>query len=966
MAAPFLLLSVVAVLFGPSSQLPNEVKLEKNAYKEVLVAIGSDVKENDDVIKRIQDVFTKASVRLHTATRQRVYFNSVNILIPDTWQPKPEYQIPQSGQTFDSSNVRIDTPNPVWGNNPYTKQLGGCGEAGEFIHLTPEYLLKKNASEYRWGPPDKSLVHEWGHLRWGLFDEYPIDKEGDSHFYQTGTRLNPVRCTEDVRGRPLNSKTFDRCKVDRATLQVEKDCRFYPDLKENSVKASQMYMQFIDSVQDFCDDGTLGDSLIIHNRLAPNKQNRMCGGQSAWEVMRKHMDFKDGANPATVSVPATSFQLLQRKSKRVVLLLDTSTSMLTPDEIPITLMIQAARYYILDLLEAGTQLSVITFDKAAVVKMPLIKITDMASRQAMLEFLPRKNETADATALGAGLLQSVGVLTDGGSNNDGAKGSKIIVISDGQQTAQPSAEEIMRDDVIPRNIVVDTVAYSSEADLYLSEMSATTGGKSFFISSDLASTGLFDAMNAIGTSDESDLRTAPVTVESSAMTVSPPNSTQGSFFIDSTIGNNTKMMYAYLIDTEVEVKVTSPSGVVFDKNSPNYSNDRTLKQIEIDVPATAEVGEWKYEITAQKETTVMAHVLSKAKGDKEDAIRVQSFFGKGAKTLGEEAAAQLTIFAQVTRGYAPVIGVNVIAIIEGDNTKIFVPLQDKGIGVDITKDDGIYSGMFTRHLINVGGRYNVKINVDNPENKGKIATSGGGSGALTIPRNITDPIPSEVKYEDVGSMKRVAVAGEMQVDPPINEAEVKDVIPPPRITDLKVTMVTLNDSILTLTWTAVGDDVSRGNETVYDLRVGSYEEILDKPDQSTSINMITLQPPEIAGEVETRQIDLSLFDHNHQTHFFRIRSTDEAGNSAEYSNIVSVVLALPETFSSGGAVVFAGDEVPVAGPGDNTAIIAIACIFGIIGFAVLVVAVFAIIYAVNKRKVGGDTVVTYDNAACKV
>jgi hypothetical protein len=45
--------------------------------------------------------------------------------------------------------------------------------------------------------------------------------------------------------------------------------------------------------------------------------------------------------------------------------------------------------------------------------------------------------------------------------------------------------------------------------------------------------------------------------------------------------------------------------------------------------------------------------------------------------------------------------------------------------------------MFTRYLINAGGRYNVRVNVDNPDNTGKITTSGGGSGALTIPRNIT-------------------------------------------------------------------------------------------------------------------------------------------------------------------------------------------------------------------------------------
>ena len=34
------------------------------------------------------------------------------------------------------------------------------------------------------------------------------------------------------------------------------------------------------------------DPSTLHNRDAPNKQNALCGGRSAWEVMREHNDFK--------------------------------------------------------------------------------------------------------------------------------------------------------------------------------------------------------------------------------------------------------------------------------------------------------------------------------------------------------------------------------------------------------------------------------------------------------------------------------------------------------------------------------------------------------------------------------------------------------------------------------------------------------------------------------------------------
>jgi transcription antitermination factor NusA-like protein len=55
----------------------------------------------------------------------------------------------------------------------------------------------------------------------------------------------------------------------------------------------------------------------------------------------------------------------------------------------------------------------------------------------------------------------------------------------------------------------------------------------------------------------------------------------------------------------------------------------------------------------------------------------------------------VTYMFQVTRGYAPVIGVKAMAVIEGDNTKIIVPLQDKGIG-EILARIGFVGFMFSK------------------------------------------------------------------------------------------------------------------------------------------------------------------------------------------------------------------------------------------------------------------------------
>ena len=46
-------------------------------------------------------------------------------------------------------------------------------------------------------------------------------------------------------------------------------------------------------VVTFCDNDE-SNLETLHNDEAPSQQNTVCGGRSAWEVMRDHEDFRDG------------------------------------------------------------------------------------------------------------------------------------------------------------------------------------------------------------------------------------------------------------------------------------------------------------------------------------------------------------------------------------------------------------------------------------------------------------------------------------------------------------------------------------------------------------------------------------------------------------------------------------------------------------------------------------------------
>ena len=50
--------------------------------------------------------------------------------------------------------MRVDLPNAVHLDSPYTVQPGGCGDPGEYIHITRNFLLELNdKSTELFGPP---------------------------------------------------------------------------------------------------------------------------------------------------------------------------------------------------------------------------------------------------------------------------------------------------------------------------------------------------------------------------------------------------------------------------------------------------------------------------------------------------------------------------------------------------------------------------------------------------------------------------------------------------------------------------------------------------------------------------------------------------------------------------------------------------------------------------------------------
>ena len=170
----------------------------------LVVGISPDVPENPDVIDQIKHLMVEASRELLIATRNRAYFKQIKILLPKTWT-NTEFDQPLEGEFFEDAEIRVDRPNPVYSDAPYTLRGSGCGEPGSYIHFTPGTgekfcllfflqfsdagFLNDNAA---YGNIGKVLVHEWAKLRWGVFEEhgYPGDDQFPLFFYKVSGCLS--------------------------------------------------------------------------------------------------------------------------------------------------------------------------------------------------------------------------------------------------------------------------------------------------------------------------------------------------------------------------------------------------------------------------------------------------------------------------------------------------------------------------------------------------------------------------------------------------------------------------------------------------------------------------------------------------------------------------------------------------------------------------------------------------------
>ncbi|XP_025728359.1 calcium-activated chloride channel regulator 1 [Callorhinus ursinus] len=856
------------VLYLLEGALSNSlIQLNNNGYEGIVIAIDPNVPEDETLIQHIKDMVTQASPYLFQATEKRFYFKNVAILIPEKWKTKPEYVRPKL-ETYKNADVLVAEPNPAGNDEPYTEQMGKCGEKGERIHFTPDFLAGKKSDIY--GSQERVFVHEWAHLRWGVYDEYNNNKK----FYLFNGKREAVRCSTGITGKHKvqhcqgGSCIPKPCKIDTATGLYKEGCEFLPS-RDQTEKASIMFSPSIGSVVEFCTEEN-------HNKEAPNPQNQQCKLRSTWEVIKDSEDFKK-TTPMTTQPPAPTFSLLHIGQRIVCLVLDKSGSMSNGNRLK--RLNQAGKLFLLQIVEQGSWVGMVTFNSAAQVQSELVQINSAAERDALTKSLP--TVASGGTSICSGLRSAFAVIRKKFSTD----GSEIVLLTDGEDNTISSCFN----EVKQSGAVIHTVALGPSAAKELEELSQMTGGMQMYASDQAQNNGLIDAFGALSSGNAAVSQRA-IQLESRGLMLQNNQWMNGTVLVDSTVGNDTLFLITWTTQ-HPQILLHDPSG----KKQDGFVVDTNTKMAYLQIPGTAKVGTWSYSLQASSQTLTLT-VTSRASSATLPPITVTSKMNKDTGKFPSPMA----VYAKIHQGSSPILRATVTAVIESVNGKtVTLELLDNGAGADATKDDGIYSRYFTAYDTN--GRYSVKVWALGGINAASQSLTPQQNGAMYMPGWIENgeikwnpPRPEISKNDLQGNQvcfSRTSLGGSF-VASGVPQAPIPDLFPPCQITDLKAKIH--GDKFINLTWTAPGDDYDHGRAYKYIIRVSaSILDLRDKFNESLQVNTSDLFPKEANSKEVFVFTPENIPFENGTDLFIAVQAVDKSNLKSEISNIVGVSLFIP-------------------------------------------------------------------------
>ncbi|XP_071455583.1 calcium-activated chloride channel regulator 2-like [Hetaerina americana] len=483
------------------------VRLVSGAYDGLVISVDEGVPKDEcgTLLEGLESAITDASARLYTALGGRAWFRTVTILLPDSWVDaagdgveegpragggevcgRPEVSAAWArGESAATADIRVTAvPHPLFGENSWTRQSGGCGAPGDFIEVSHSKVAERR------GDLGALLVRDWAKYRYGVFDEAGIG--GDSVFPLCYRGQDPT--TSKVTGcSDLPIGTAGPCE------KLTEYGHFFGNvshLLHPNATSSIMFDPTAPQVTKFCNSST-------HDRYAPTKHNLMCDRKSVMEVILQHQDFAnnlemdfnwDGGLPVE-TIPRFSYK--REILTRYILVVEDTKHMLTRESW--TFLRTAVRKFAFHDLpsEGSVEVGLVGAAESGATRLqPISSLAGPGIRDALASCLPYNPgdssshlspPTSSSACLHCGIKEALDMLEER-SRAHGPAASVIIVVAAGMEdeNSLPSSRslwtQVARSNTI--HVPIATINYPmiGFGRQPLDPLSAATGGLAFTIS----------------------------------------------------------------------------------------------------------------------------------------------------------------------------------------------------------------------------------------------------------------------------------------------------------------------------------------------------------------------------------------------------------------------------------------------------------------------------------------------------
>uniref|UniRef100_A0A1I8GJS2 VWFA domain-containing protein n=1 Tax=Macrostomum lignano TaxID=282301 RepID=A0A1I8GJS2_9PLAT len=672
----------------------------------------------------------------------------------------------------------------------------GCGKPGKKVVMQDASFTNDS----------NSIVHRkvalfFSQYRWGLLSEQPVGSP-----IETGPdgELRVSACSAELRVRLAAADGSSTCEFDVNSRRTSRGCA--PKLSESQPDgplASFMFAPFHRAVNRFC-DARSKEPQLQHNGMVDSLMNRQCDGLSAAEVLRNHRDFwgtPDGTRPAPGDI---SFDVVAEKSnRRVVVVMDTSGSM---SGLRIAMMISAVNQFLLEIIEDGSECALISFTNRHSVLSNFVSIQSRRDRERLSSLVSRLHANGGTciggavSAAASVIHKAVNMLGYHGPASASATG-QIILLSDGVEGC-PGRLNSMVSFLAHSSLEVVSIRYGDKADSRMDRLAEVTGGQKFFGGTSIAdSSGLRLALGATTTAIDESKRTLTLTSEEIGSRFvrrrfNVDESVRRDLVFRVTVPSNTGAV------TQLRLLLNAPSGREFGyrNRSDIYEANAAIGTVAIRVPdSQIQKGIWILRDEAS-ESQPESHPSTGAGGSivvtgrsSEDSVEAPVVLTAEVhpsivQRISEET--KIAVFAQLLRGHTPVRGGRLYASVRSDSNLVAsFDLMDNGAGADLKAGDGTYS-------------------------------------AYLPVAELNEPRDFSVSVKSLSPVSRVTSAGKVTVryrNPSFN----RQLVPPPKVIDFRVTVNTLNNSAV-LMWTAVEDPTVKNASAKYEIRYSSSREQLIK------------------------------------------------------------------------------------------------------------------------------------------